>query len=199
MSSQKSNVIAFENPGNQILVLKVILIGTKPKIWRRLEVPSSFTLGDMHYVIQIAMGWENSHLHAFRVGNRSYSIPMEDDPDARDEDSDSVTLAKLKLGKSGSKFFYEYDFGDSWEHEITIESVKKRNSEHIYPRCLKAIRACPLEDSGGIPGYENLLRILRNPKHPEYEDYLEWAGDDFDPKLVNIGEINELLANEFAT
>jgi hypothetical protein len=199
MKIANSNVVEFNSPDDQILTLKISLLGMKPQIWRRVQVPATYTLGDFHYVIQIAMGWENDHLHAFRIGGRSFAIPMEDDLDGSDEDSDMVTLAKLGLSKPGAKFNYEYDFGDGWEHEITVETVTKRNKNRHYPQCLKAVRACPPEDCGGVPGFARLLKIMKNPNHSEYEDTLEWLGEGFDPKFVDVDEINETFTEAFTT
>ena len=196
----QSNVVTIENPYDQILTLKVSLLNSKPQIWRRVQVPADYTLSDFHYVIQISMGWENYHLHAFRIGNRSFSIPMDDEGfERQDEDSNTVTLSKLGLAKEGSKFMYEYDFGDGWEHEIIVETVTKRNKDRHYPHCLKAVRSCPPEDCGGIWGYHRLLRILKNKNHSEHDETLEWLGEEFDPKFVDIGEINEIFAEGFAT
>ena len=142
MASSSAKVVYIKTANDEILTLKINLVGAKPKIWRRVKVPGVFTLGDLHYVIQIAMGWENYHLHVFRVGDRSFAIPMEEDPDFRDQDADSVTLSDLHLAKEGARFSYEYDFGDGWEHEIIVERVTRRNRARSYPYCEK--RRCAL-------------------------------------------------------
>jgi hypothetical protein len=184
---------------DRIITLRIDIVGAKPKIWRRVEVPSDFTLGDLHHVIQYAMGWENSHLHAFMVGRNTYSERLGDDEyEPIGEDGDSVTLESLGLYRKGRTFAYEYDFGDSWTHEILVESAADRKPKTIYPRCTKAVGACPLEDSGGIYQYQRLLRILKTPTHREYEDVSEWLDPEFDPKRVDIEEINKYLANGFA-
>ena len=180
-----------------IYQIKITLEGTDPPIWRRILV-KDFPLANLHEIIQVAMGWENCHLHAFRVGKRTFSIPMEE-LGTEDEDADAVTLESLGLNKVGSKFIYEYDFGDGWEHEILVEGSKNRVKNRIYPRCLKAVRACPPEDCGGIYGYTRLLRILKTPKHSEYEDVVDWIGDEFDPKFVDVEAINKHLAEGFTT
>lgn len=142
MASSSAKVVYIKTANDEILTLKINLVGAKPKIWRRVKVPGVFTLGDLHYVIQIAMGWENYHLHVFRVGDRSFAIPMEEDPDFWDQDADSVTLSDLHLAKEGARFSYEYDFGDGWEHEIIVERVTRRNRARSYPYCEK--RRCAL-------------------------------------------------------
>ncbi|MCZ6665906.1 MAG: plasmid pRiA4b ORF-3 family protein [Gammaproteobacteria bacterium] len=178
--------------------MKVSLLGAKPQIWRRVDCPSSFTLGDLHDVIQICMGWEQMHLHAFRIGDRSYGVPAID-LETDEEDEETVTLSSLGLDKEGARFYYEYDFGDSWEHEIAVEASKRRLRTRFYPKCLKAVHACPPEDCGGLFGYANLLKVLRKPGHAEYEEMLEWIGGEFDPRHVDLAEINDELEAEFAT
>jgi hypothetical protein len=185
--------------GDRIITLRIDIAGAKPKIWRQIEIPSDFTLGDLHHVIQYAMGWENSHLHAFLVGRNSYAERFGDEEcESIGEDADSVTLESLGLYRKGRKFTYEYDFGDSWIHEILVESAAARKSTIVYPRCMKAVGAFPLEDSGEIHQYQRLLRILKTPTHREYEDVADWLDPEFDPKHVDIEEINKFLANGFA-
>jgi hypothetical protein len=146
------------------------------------------------------MGWEDMHLHAFIVGRRTFSSPLDDDDlEAVGHDSRAVTLESIDLNKKGKRFGYEYDFGDGWIHQIEVESVEPRKRGAEYPRCTKAIRACPPEDSGGIHQYLRILRIIKNPRHSEYEDILEWVGDEFDPKFEDLEEINEDFRREFAT
>ena len=199
MNTTDSNVIAFDNPHNKILTIKVSLVGAKPPIWRRIEVPAVYSLGDLHFVIQIAMGWENSHLHAFRVGKRTFSIPMDDDEfESEDEDADAVTLESLGLAEAGARAMYEYDFGDGWVHELKVERETKRSKTRRYPQCIKAVGACPPEDCGGIHRFSELLEILKNPEHAEHEEMSEWLGGEFDPKFVDLDEINAILAEGFA-
>jgi hypothetical protein len=107
--------------------------------------------------------------------------------DLRDEQP--VKLSKVISGET-FKFFYLYDFGDSWEHEVLVEKVLQADPEISYPICLKARRACPPEDCGGVWGYESFLGAIQDPAHPEHDEMLEWIGGSFDPEAVNLEEIN---------
>jgi len=177
--------------------LKVSLEGIEPLIWRRLQVPGDANLGWLHAVIQVAMGWTNSHLHQFNAGKRLYSDPsfgldeFEDDPCVLDENKTAV-LDIVRRAKSA--FVYEYDFGDSWEHRITVERILEPDPAAVrFAQCLDGERACPPEDCGGVWGYENLLKIIRKPKHKEYESMMEWLGGKFNPEAFDRDKINKYL------
>lgn len=177
--------------------LRVSLEGTEPLIWRRLQVPGSANLGWLHAVIQVAMGWTNSHLHRFVHGERLYSDPsfdldeFEDDPRVLDENKTAIHEIAPR-GKSA--FVYEYDFGDSWDHRITVEKILDPvPAAASIAQCLDGARACPPEDCGGVWGYADLLKIIRNPKHKEYESMVEWLGGEFDPEAFDRDKINRYL------
>lgn len=177
--------------------IKVSLEGTKPPIWRRLQVPGTANLGWLHAVIQVAMGWTNSHLHQFGMGERLYSDPsfgldeFEDDPRVLDE---NITPLLDIAHRAKSVFVYEYDFGDSWHHRITVEKILPPDSAAgRFAECLDGGRACPPEDCGGVWGYADLLKIIRNPKHKEYESMIEWLGGEFDPEAFDRDRINKYL------
>jgi hypothetical protein len=171
-----------------VLTLKVVLEGIRPQVWRRLRVPATFSLADVHVVVQVAMGWEDSHLHQFTIDRVSYTAVTADDPsDMRDERS----IRLSDLARKGRSFTYEYDFGDGWEHKITVEEIDKDATDSAAT-CVDGKRACPPEDSGGPYGYMRLARILGNPRHREYEDMRDWAGD-FDPTTFDVTSINGRL------
>ena len=181
----------------RIYRLKVSLEGTEPLVWRRLQVTGSASLGWLHAVIQVAMGWTNSHLHQFIVGKRLYSDPsfgldeFEDDPRVLDENKTTI----LEIApRARSAFVYEYDFGDSWDHRITVEKILDADpAEGRFAECLDGERACPPEDCGGVWGYEDLLKTIRNPKHEEYESMMEWLGGKFNPEAFDRDKINKYL------
>jgi hypothetical protein len=154
--------------------IKVTLKGSKPPIWRRLLVPSSITLSKFHHVLQIAMGWTNSHMHQFVAGDRFYGEP---DPDFESHviDGRNVRLDRL-LNREKDTITYEYDFGDGWEHKIELEKVQPFDPEVSLPICVTGRLACPPEDVGGIWGYQNFLRAVQEPSHAEHREYLEWVG-----------------------
>lgn len=167
--------------------IKITLKHIKPSIWRRIEVPADIRLGKLHDVIQIAMGWTDSHLHAFIVGHTQYGVP---DPEFGGDMNNERNVRLDSIVKEGGKLIYEYDFGDGWVHEIKVEKVLDADPAVRYPRCTAGKRACPPEDCGGPYGYAELLQALKDPSHPEHEDMLEWLGDEFDPEAFDPAEIN---------
>jgi hypothetical protein len=175
---------------SSIYQIKVTLTGIKPPIWRRIEVPGQITLFKLHVVLQVVMGWTNSHLHQFIIDKTYYGEP---DPEFDDWiDENRVKLSQLPLEEK-SKFIYEYDFGDSWKHELRIEKILQVSDVKKAPICLKGSRACPPEDIGGIWGYEDFLEAIQDPNHPEHEDMMEWVGGQYDPEAFDVDEVNQYL------
>lgn len=171
--------------------LKITLKHAKPPIWRRVQVLSDMSLSQLHHLIQIVMGWADSHLHQFTIADVEYGQPMpEYDFEVRNE-----ATVKLNTVISGEKFkfLYAYDMGDYWEHEVLVEKVLPREAEQRYPICLTGKRACPPEDCGGVWGYASFLEAIQNSDHPEHEEMLEWVGGEFDPNEFDLDEINECL------
>lgn len=176
---------------DKIYQIKVTLRHSKPPIWRRLLVSGDATLFDMHKIVQIAMGWTNSHLHQFIIDGEYYSILSEEDWEPV-IDERKYRLAKIaSTGKR--KFIYEYDFGDSWEHEIVVEKILPIDPKVKYPYCVKGKRACPPEDVGGVWGFEVFLEAMKDPQHEEHESYVEWWGEIYDPEALDLDEINQGL------
>lgn len=173
----------------KVYQIKVTLKNIKPPIWRRILVTSDITLDELHDIIQIAMGWDGYHLHQFKIGNRYYG---EIDPDYDDmEDESKIKLSKA-ASKEKAKFSYEYDFGDSWDHQILVEKILPMEAGKDYPVCTAGKRACPPEDVGGVWGYADFLEAVKDPEH---EDMLEWAGGEFDPDEFDPDEINYTMYN----
>lgn len=171
--------------------IKVTLKHFRPPIWRRIEVISDMTLKDLHHIIQDAMGWEDCHLHQFTIMGVFYG-PPEPDSFSDTENENRVKLSKV-VTKEKAKFAYEYDFGDSWEHEILVEKILPVDQEKKYPVCTGGKRACPPEDIGGVWGYAEFLEAIHDPAHPEHEDMTEWIGGDFDPEAFDMKEVNKYL------
>ena len=169
---------------------KVTLNGSMPPIWRRLLVPAGLNLGDLHQIIQVAMGWTDSHLHQFFVGEKMYGVPNPDMDDTLDEET--ARLAKVIPGEA-FKFRYEYDFGDSWMHTIVVEKVLDPEPGKSYPICLKGKGNCPPEDCGGIWGFADFLVAMADPEHSEHETLKEWAGGEYDPDAFDLAEVNRVL------
>ncbi|MGI9950781.1 plasmid pRiA4b ORF-3 family protein [Moorellaceae bacterium AZ2] len=176
-----------------IYQLKITLKGIKPPIWRRVQVPGNVTLYKLHKIIQVVMDWGDYHLYEFRIGDTYYGIP---DPDFEElhrvKSARSVKLNQV-VPSEGFKFLYVYDFGDNWQHEIVVEKILPPVEGMKYPICLDGRRASPPEDCGGIGGYYEMLRILRDPEHEEYEETLQWLGGSFDPEAFDLEIINEVL------
>ncbi len=176
---------------NTIYQLKVTLWGSKPPIWRRIQTPGSTSLADLHRIIQAAMGWEAHHLHQFSAGDTVYGAPepAKDDQAFEMRDERRARLDQVAPAE-GSKFTYQYDFGDGWDHNITVEKILEPEPGARYPRCLAGRRACPPEDSGGIQGYVDLIETLKTPDNPEYAEMREWVGDDFNPETFSLDDTN---------
>jgi hypothetical protein len=174
--------------------IKVGLRSAKPPIWRRLEVPADISLARLHMVIQVAFGWDDSHLHVFETPYGSFGI---DDADLGHRAEAPVTLEQVAPAVN-SKLRYTYDFGDDWEHDILVEKVLDRNETATYPRCTGGRRAAPPDDCGGIWGYAELVQVLNDPADPEHKDTLEWLGLDdaaaFDPDRFDAEAVTQALA-----
>ena len=178
-------------PG-RVYQLKITLENIHPPIWRRIQVQGDITLPRMHAVLQIAMDWTNSHLHGFRVNGHFYSEPDSDFNDLKVIDERQAHLSQI-APVLGSRFIYEYDFGDSWDHELVVEEILTPQKSVEYPRCLDGKRARPPEDVGGPGGYEEFLKAIRSRKHPEHDEWLQWVGGKFDPEAFDLLRVNQLL------
>lgn len=182
----------FPEP-DDIFQLRISLIGIEPQIWRRLLVPKEITLPRLHVILQPTLGWTNSHLHQFRVGDVRFSEP-DDDSEPEPIDYRRITLEQI-VPRRGATCIYEYDFGDGWEHLIEIEKeLPAESTMGSLPRCIGGERACPPEDCGGPEGYAEFLEVFKDAHHPEHESYREWVGQDFDPDAFDLDRVNRLLA-----
>ena len=171
-----------------IYQLKISLQHIVPPIWRRVQMDDC-TLNELHDIIQIAMGWEDEHMHAFVTDGEEYGNPRLGSE--AEYDSRFVPLSKI-VEQGCSRFCYDYDFGDDWKHIIEIEKTLPAEKGVCYPRCVKGERACPPEDCGGPYGYPYFLDKIQDPKYEEHEA-LEWVGEKFDPEEFDLGEVNEEL------
>jgi hypothetical protein len=150
----------------EIYQLKITLKYIRPPIWRRVQVPSDIILARLHRIIQVAMGWYDSHLHQFIVGEKYYGVPSIDEFSELELKDERRARLKEVLSKPNKKIVYEYDFG---------------------------VRACPPEDCGGTGGYENFLAAIRDPRHEEHDEYLYWIGGEFDPEEFELAEFDTAL------
>jgi len=175
--------------------IKVTLRGIKPPIWRRLRVPRSIRLVRLHEVLQIAMGWSNSHLHLFEKDGIFYCRPAHFRPDEVSPIDESKTSLKNVLREVGQQIVYRYDFGDNWEHAVVLEEILASESATELPICLDGARHCPPEDVGGVSGYEGFLEAIFDSSHEDYQQMLEWAGGRFQPEEFDLQGVNAMLAS----
>lgn len=178
------------------LEFEVTLLEVHPPVWRRIEVPASYTFWDLHVAIQDAMGWLDYHLHTFRVrddvigATAEIGIPDGDAwPGAPECLPDWEVPVTGYLQAPGARATYEYDFGDGWVHEINLVAIGRRQSGTKYPRCLDGRRACPPEDCGGPPGYAQLLETIADSTDDEYASMMEWLGGSFDPEAFSPEQV----------
>jgi hypothetical protein len=180
-----------DNP-SEICTVRIELLDTDPLIWRQVEVPISMTFKGLHEVVQAAMGWCDMHLWEFRVGKRRYGLPMDEDwgTEPREEAAKVRLGTVLKAGKT--TMGYIYDFGDNWEHRLTVTDVRRGASDTRYPRYVAGEWNAPPEDCGGTFGFYDKLEIIGDPEHPDYDEIKEWMGD-YDPKVVDEAGIRMAL------
>lgn len=185
-------------PAAQAIQLMVALKHIRPPIWRRVVVPDNFTLGQLHDVIQATMGWHDSHMHAFRVPRRGFGPPLREFGSGLDAaENENTAFVGAVLARKGQKLLYEYDFGDSWEHEVVVEKILPFDPQAKYPVCLDGTRACPPEDCGSFPGYSDILAALKAPKKTEEQKkLLEWLEDGYDPERFDLEAVNKRLAGK---
>lgn len=182
----------------RILQLKITLTDSAPPIWRRVLVADHLTLYQLHQVIQIAMGWTNSHLHLFDIDGRLYSLPEFGLDDWGEPVSNERRTRLFAFEWKPKKTFrYDYDFGDNWRHEVVIEKFKPVEEGVRYPKCIGGERACPPEDVGGLSGYGDFLQAIGDPTDEEHESMLMWAGGAFNPEFFSKEEVNAKLWKTF--
>ena len=178
---------------DQVYQFKITLRDIKPPIWRRIQVPETYTFWDLHVAIQDAMGWSDYHLHEFEIAAPSTDLKVNIGIPDEDFGREILPGWKQKIADYFSienrSADYTYDFGDNWEHTIKLEKIFPRDKNIDYPICIAGKRACPPEDCGGIWGYENFLEIISDPDNEEYEDMIEWVGE-FDPEHFDVKEVS---------
>jgi len=179
---------------NRVYQFRIKLEDIEPSIWRVIQVPEPYTFWDLHVAIQDAMGWHDCHLHEFilikplteekiRIG-----IPPEEFLDDETIPGWKEMIADYFSMKNQTAV-YTYDFGDNWQHTIALEKILPKEEKQVYPRCIDGKRACPPEDCGSIPGYEDILQILDNPEDEEYEETIQWLGGQYDPEHFEPAEV----------
>ena len=178
-------------PGDPVLQVRITLrYVDNPPVWRQVLIPAAYPLSRVHRVVQVAMGWEDCHMHAFRIGKTTYGPDPEDEPGYADE-----TKARLAdVARVRTRIGYEYDFGDSWEHELVVEARTVAQAGQTYPVCIAGKGACPPEDCGGTYGFAELKEVLAGPDSEERDEMLEWVDEDFDPAHFDLAAANAAVA-----
>jgi len=177
----------------QQIVIRATVIGIEPTIWRTVRVPTSFSLHQLHRVLQLVFGWLDCHLYEFRVRGEQIEGPH---PEVEGTTSMDVLLSELQL-KARSRFQYTYDFGDGWEHDLEVVEFLPMPDGSTFdwsPRLLDGARAGPLEDSGGPPGFQRAVAALSNPADPEHDTYRAWASPFYDPRHFDLWALDHALA-----
>jgi hypothetical protein len=177
----------------EIARIRVTVDDVSPAVVRRVEVPVTIRLDDLHFVLQIAIGWQNCHPFEFRVGARAWALIDREAPETSPLPAEHMTLADLAA--LGTTFQYNYTFGDDWEHSCEIEAIVAAAPAAVYPRLVSAEGRCPPADVGGPSGYEAYLTALADPTHQHHEAMVEFDDPDFDPHKVNIAALRANLAN----
>jgi Plasmid pRiA4b ORF-3-like protein len=176
-----------------ILTLRIELLDIQPTIFRRVVVPANMRLTALHEVIQTVMGWEDYHLHEFDFDGVRYEPPGPKSELGDDETLSAVGVSLADALKDAAEFRYTYDFGDHWQHLITVEETAPTD-QAMTPMCIDGANACPPEDVGGVPGFIDFVEAMSDPLHEEHADMLRWHGERFDPKRFNRGVVNRRLA-----
>jgi len=185
-------------PPATVVRLHVSLMGLAPAIWRRIVVPESITLPELHRALQLAMGWQDQHLHEFDFGSARYGSPDIDYPDEGLREEDNVHLADAIRATGAGRFRYLYDFGDDWTHEVVVEAIEPNKEGIRGVVCLEGANRCPPEDVGGTMGYFEFLEEVRDRAHERHHESLTWAGGSSDPAAFDLTLVNVLLRSEFA-
>lgn len=183
-----------------IYKIKISLIRSKPLIWRTVLIEDNTTMYDLHKIIQTSMGWTNSHLHQFTTNDeKSYTKFYADLADDFAENDllyyEGMVVSDF-MKTPGDNLLYEYDWGDGWNHLLLLEAIEVPKPYIRYPVCIDGRRNCPPEDVGGLGGFYNFLRIIKNPSHPEYRSYLRWVGGYYDADELDLFNVNRILSRK---
>ncbi|MGH6638199.1 MAG: plasmid pRiA4b ORF-3 family protein [Polaromonas sp.] len=171
--------------------LRVELRGVKPAVWRRIVVPTTIKLSRLHGVLLTAMGWQGGHLHEFLFADGCYGPAEDAGLDAGLEDESRVSLRKALEGCA--TFTWVYDYGDNWQHKIKVEREVDLGIPLESPMCITGQGACPPEDVGGVPGYEEFLQAMADPSHPEHDELKAWHGGPFEPNTFDVQAVQQRL------
>jgi hypothetical protein len=166
------------------------LADVNPVVWRRVLVPGAVRMAKLSEMVLATMGWTNSHLHAFRLGERRIGMCFDEYPEGEIDEKGITVLQALREER---RFVYDYDFGDGWEHDVVVEELTWSYFGLKFGVCIDGQNACPPEDVGGVPGYAEFLEAIGDPEDEEHDSYLEWVGGSFDPAEFDLASTNAAL------
>ena len=185
---------------NQVYQFKIALNRISPQIWRRIQVPETYTFWDLHVAIQAVMDWEGYHLHEFSVPNPKTrtvdAIGFPDDEFGREVLEGWKTKISPYFSMTNKWAEYTYDFGDDWVHSIVLEKILPRDPQKDYPCCTGGKRNSPPEDVGGVSGFKEFVTIMKNPRHKEHKAMADWCGEEFDPEAFSCEDVIFLSPNK---
>ncbi len=180
-----------------IFQLRVSLREIEPPVWRSIQLSEDTTLARLHRILQLLFNWEDYHLHDFKAGGCTFSVPNPEDAFyGREVIDERLVPLNQVVDRVGDAFEYVYDFGDDWIHDILLEAILLPSPDVLYPRCIAGARNGPPEDSGGPYTYSDDQRMLADPENAEDEEKLAWYGD-FDPEAFSVDAINASLNKTF--
>jgi hypothetical protein len=194
LEQEEKQKVFIKTLPNSVYQLHISLNDIEPVIWRRIQVLGRVSLYKLNRIIQECMGWTNSHLNLFNINDVEYEVKyenVEENPDALDERE--FKLCQVVQAENVS-FTFLYDYGDYWEHSVLVEKILPKEPDVKYPICIDGKRACPPEDCGGPPGFEEFVEAVRNPYHEDHQAMIEWAGYKYDPNEFNLELANKRLA-----
>lgn len=192
---KKKHRSSQSSPSHYTLYVEMLEI--EPVIWRRIHIDGRGRLDALHHVMQAAMGWRDAHMHSFEIRDKHYGKP---DPEYDEDDWQLLDEKKYRINQLlavGDICIYQYDFGDSWNHRITVESIEDIDDPNMGGNAWveTGARACPPEDAGGTGGYQEMLETMENdPYSDEATQFREWAGLDFDPDRYDRQAANAAIA-----
>jgi hypothetical protein len=174
------------------MLLRLSVTDVVPEIWRRFRVSTDVTLLQLHYILQVLMGWGDRHLYAFVIGAKRYSSPSDVDDEMTNRNMIKTKISNILAGDSNT-FTYEYDFGDRWQIKLLSEPIDDSFNANRIAECVDGSRHGPIEDSGGSRGYMEMVKIYQNPQHRRYIDIRKLMGPDFDSEAFDLARTNAML------
>ncbi len=178
-------------PARRICQFKVVLKGSHPPIWRRLQIDGSMSLAMLHRAIQAVMGWHDVHLHEFRIQGNFFGTPLPENEDILTNEKAVPILKALRC--RGARAVYVYDFADDWRHEVVLERIVDAEDGVVYPVCRGGKGACPPDDSGSMENYYLGLEVMKHPEHPAYAETVAKFGEGWDPAAFDVDQVNHRL------